>query len=162
VAHSRWTEVWYYEVRDVASLPPVIPKVTGPRCMTGSAWLRRIRWVVLRRTRPGCCWYHRVDWRAASETAIRLAGQAQAAGIPVEEIAEAIADGGLPCELSGADLEAVRALLGVDSGIIIVDDEPDNPFINEGRHRITAMRDTGVRRTVTVCSELVDADGDRC
>lgn len=111
----------------MASLPPVLPKVTGPPCMTGPHWLRRIRWVVLRRTRPGCCWYHRVDWRAASETTIRLAGQAQAAGITVEDIAEADAGGGLPCELSGADLQAVQALLDVDSGII-VDDEPDDPI----------------------------------
>jgi hypothetical protein len=28
------------------------------------------------------------------------------------------------------------------------------PAVNEGRHRITAMRDTGVRRTVTVRLEL--------
>jgi hypothetical protein len=155
VTRSRWTERWYYEVRDVAGLPPVRPKLTGPPCMTGAAWLRRIRWTVLRRARPACCWYHRVDWHAASETAVRLARQAQAAGIPVEDTAEAVAAGGLSCELAGADLEAVRALLDVDDGILIDDEDPaEPPAVNEGRHRITAMRDTGVRRTVTVRLEL--------
>jgi hypothetical protein len=161
-AHPPRGERFYYETRDVASLPAVLPRIEGPPCMLGPAWLRRIRWIAARRTRADCCWYHRVDWHAASETAILLAAQARAAGIPVEETAEAVASDGLPCELSGADLEAVQALLDVDTGIIIVDEKPDDPFINEGRHRITAMRDTGVRRTVTVCSELVDADGTRC
>jgi hypothetical protein len=48
----------------------------------------------------------------------------------------------------------------VASSIMIADDDPDDePWIHEGRHRITAMRDAGVRRTITIGTELVGADG---
>ena len=51
-----------------------------------------------------------------------------------------------PCELGGADLEALASLLDTQNDLMI-DDDPRDQRIQEGRHRITAMRDAGVRRT---------------
>ena len=42
----------------------------------------------------------------------------------------------------------------------MIDDDPRGQRIHEGRHRITAMRDAGVRRTLLVRIELIDAADD--
>ena len=152
----RWDIRWHYEIRDLASLPPV-RDLQEPPCMTGPAWLRRIRRLGSRQVRPDCCRYHRVDWHAVSEAAIRLAVRAQADGTAPEDVA----DGARPasCGLSGDDLEALGDLLRPETCIEIDDDDPHDQRVQEGRHRITAMRDTGVRRTVVLRPELVKPPG---
>ncbi len=56
-------------------------------------------------------------------------------------------------------MEALGDLLRPETGVEI-DDDPRDQSVYEGRHRITAMRDAGVRRTVTLRSELIEAAGD--
>jgi hypothetical protein len=98
------------------------------------------------RTRRDCCRYHRVDWHAVSAAAIRIALQAQASGTPPEEAAGAITPAS--CGLDGDDLEALGDLLMPEIGIQVDDDDPYDQHVYEGRHRVTAMRDARVRRTV--------------
>jgi hypothetical protein len=126
--------------------------------MTGSAWLRRIRRFGSRQDRSGCCRYHRVDWHAVNEAAIRIALQAQSDGTPPEDAADAI--DAAACGLAGDEMEALGDLLRPETGIEIDDDDPRDQSVYEGRHRITAMRDAGVRRTVNLRSELIEAAGD--
>jgi hypothetical protein len=45
-------------------------------------------------------------------------------------------------------------------GIQVDDDDPRDQHVYEGRHRITAMRDTRVRRTVILRPELIEVAGD--
>jgi hypothetical protein len=135
---------WHYEIRDVARLPPV-RDLEGPPCMTGQA-------------RLDCCWYHRIDWHAVSEAAIRLALQAQAGGTPPGDVADVVDPAS--CGLGGDDVEALDDLLRPETGIEIDDDDPHDQRVQEGRHRITAMRDAGVRRTVLLRPELIEATGD--
>jgi hypothetical protein len=78
---------------------------------------------------------------------IRLALQAQADGTPPEGAAD-------------AGLEVLGDLLRPEAGIEIDDDDPHDQRVQEGRHRITAIRDTGVRRTVILRPELVEDAGD--
>lgn len=148
----RWEARWHYEIRDLASLPPV-RDLEGQPCMTGPPWLRQAR----RRLRPrrDCCRYHRVDWHAVSAAAIRIALQAQASTTPPESAADAVTPAS--CGLDGEDLEALGDLLTPEIGIQIDDDDP---HVYEGRHRITAMRDAGVRCTVILRPELIEASGD--
>ncbi|MGH3157193.1 MAG: hypothetical protein ACRDNF_11535 [Streptosporangiaceae bacterium] len=154
MAGQAWTEHWTYEIKDLASLPQA-DDMDDPPCMTGPGWRRRLGRRFTRRS-ADCCWYHMVNWHTVSETAIRLAHDAQAAGITVPDVAE-YADGhpatrGFhPC-----DLEALDSLLSIHTGLMIADDEPRNQWISEGRHRITAMRDTHVRRTLLLRLELLD------
>jgi hypothetical protein len=156
----RWDVRWHHEVRDLASLPAV-RDLEGPPCMTGPAWLRwarRIRRPGSRQARADCCRYHRVNWHAVSEAAIRIALQAQASGTRPEAAAGAITPAS--CGLAGDDLEALGDLLTPEIGIEIDDDDPHDQHVYEGRHRITAMRDVGVRRTVILRSELIEAADD--
>ncbi len=39
---------------------------------------------------------------------------------------------------------------------MLADDDPGDQWIYEGRHRITAMRDAGVRRTLLVRLQLIN------
>ncbi len=140
----RWEARWHYEIRDLASLPPV------------RDWLRQAR----RRLRPrrDCCRYHRVDWHAVSAAAIRIALQAQPSGTPPEDAAGAITPAS--CGLDGEDIEALGDLLTPENGIQVDDDDPHAQHVYEGRHRVTAMRDAGVRRTVILRPELIEVSGD--
>lgn len=64
-------------------------------------------------------------------------------------------------DLAGADLQGLVAQLDVGNSIMIVDNDPDDVWINEGRHRITAMRDASVRRTILIGADLVSSTDDR-
>ena len=91
--------------------------------------------------------------------AIRLALQAQADRTPPEDVADAIDPAS--CCLGGDDLEALGDLLRPETGIEIDDDDPRDQRIQEGRHRITAMRDTGESAAqVLLRPELIEASGD--
>jgi hypothetical protein len=154
MTRPRWTEHRAYDVVPVASLPPA-REIVDPPCMTGPAWLRRL---LRQRGRPGCCWYHGVDWHAVNTAAIRIARQTQAEGISADQVAadlDAIETG-----LTGDDeLEALESLLNVYAGIMIDDDDPRDQHIAEGRHRITAMRDAKVMYTVVIRLQLTEAGG---
>ena len=154
MASQAWIEHWSYQVSNLASLPPV-EDMDDPSCMTGPAWQRRLRRLI---TRPSvdCCWYHAVDWHGVSETAIRLADAAQTAGIAVPDVAEYADTHPLTRRLGSRDVEALDSLLSINTGLMIDDDDPQDRQISEGRHRITAMRDTHVRRTLLLRLELLD------
>jgi len=145
---GQWDLRWHYEIRDLASLPRV-RGIEHPPCMTGPWWLRRIRRTA---AGPGCCWHHGINWHLVSETAIGIALQAQADGTPPEDILDAVDLAA--CGLDGDDQDGLISLLSAGGGIELDDGDPGDVTIYEGRHRITAMRDVGVRRTVILRSEV--------
>jgi hypothetical protein len=61
------------------------------------------------------------------------------------------------CGLAGEDQTGLILLLGPGAGIELDDEDPGDVTIYEGRHRITAMRDAGVRRTVIQRPEATPA-----
>ena len=147
----QWEARGHYEIRDLASLPRV-RGIEHPPCMTGPRWLRRIRRATAGRD---CCWYHGVNWHLVSETAIGIALQAQASETPPEDAFYALDLAA--CGLTGDDRAGLILLLGPGAGIELNDEDPADVTIYEGRHRITAMRDAGVRRTVIQRSEVTPA-----
>lgn len=151
---GRWDVRWHYEVTVLASLPRARDDLHEP-CMAGAAWLRRIRWLIARRTRSDCCRYHRVDWRAVNAAAVPVARQAEASGTQPEDLDSLIdaASRGL----AGNELEAVRDLFIPGAAIEVNDDDPRDRYLQEGNHRVTAMRDARARRTVTLRAELTEA-----
>lgn len=79
----------------------------------------------------GCCWYHMVDWRAAFEAAVRIVTDAAAAS-----------DWRVP----GVDVLLERPLS-------IVRSENGSEFIEDGQHRLTAMRQQGLTRVLVLMDE---------
>jgi hypothetical protein len=142
---------WHYEIRDLASLPRV-RGITWPPCMAGPWWLRRIRRAAAGRD---CCWHHGVNWHLVSETAIGIALQAQASGTSPGDTFDALDLAA--CGLTEDDQTGLVLLLGPGAGIELDDEDPADVTIYEGRHRITAMRDAGVRRTVIQRPEITPA-----
>lgn len=152
----KWNGTCRYEIRNVDSLP-CVRGIRKPLCMVGPSWVRRIWRSASRRN---CCRHHRIDWHLASETAISIVLQAEADGVPPGSVflEEHAAD--------GDDLEALVDLLAEGAGIEIAG-SGRREKICEGHHRIAAMRDAGVRRTVIQRLELTpawktgsEADGD--
>ncbi len=52
--------------------------------------------------------------------------------------------------------EAIDSLVGPGYAITLSDDDPDDVWYVEGRHRATAMLDAGVRETIVARLELLD------
>lgn len=154
VAAPAPVEPWMrYEVAAVVGLPT--PDLDGePVCMlAGTPWWRRLGRQVMPRRRPlTCCWYHGVDWAKATEAAIAALAAADA------EPREHDPDEHPEDERMIAAVAALRAQ-GLDERVLeaaetlfvaaIQPEGPDGvvPYIN-GRHRVQAMLDAGVRRTV--------------
>lgn len=111
--------------------------------------------MVPRRAGLDCCWYHRVDWATASAAAVTALARADAGELeqdPDEERDDPEHEGMFAAlkvlggvGLDTDTLEAARSLF-LDP-IQPESPETDWPYIN-GRHRVQAMLDAGVRRTV--------------
>jgi hypothetical protein len=140
-----------YQVAWTILLPR--PRRVNRGCITGAPpwWRCLARQVIPRRTARDCCYYHGIDWRRVSAAAIRVTRQARREGLAgqalsgqADELAEAQ---GLPPE----EEEALADLLSDHSGI-----QPGRRvslgrrYYTNGRHRTTAMLDSGVRRTVVI------------
>jgi hypothetical protein len=116
---------------------------------TAPPWRTRLaRQVTPRRATRDCCYYHRVDWHQVSATAIqvtRLARREGLAGPALSRRARELAQGR---DLPPQEKEALGKLLAGYSAIQPTRLLRRRPGYNNGRHRITAMFDSGVRRTI--------------
>ena len=106
--------------------------------------------MIPRRTVRDCCYCHSINWRQVSAAAIRITRQARRESLAGEAFGDRVAvlaeAQGLPAE----EEEALADLLADHSAI-----QPGRRFrlrggYTNGRHRTTAMLDSGVRRTVVI------------
>jgi hypothetical protein len=123
---------WLFRIDQVILLPLPDP-VTDPPCMADSRSRARhlVRRIVPGRTLRDCCWFHGVDWAAASEAAIAV-----------------LPDGVLdPTRTEGRSMSdpAARTLLAEPINTAGLDADVT---YRDGRRRLRAMLDQGVRRTV--------------
>ncbi|WP_216586390.1 hypothetical protein [Streptomyces brasiliscabiei] len=137
-------EIPVYEITPLAALPQPRP-FRQPSCMPGTrSWRRLLFW----RTHPArpalCCWYHQQDWTRLADTATALFEAAQNDGVTGPDIASYVLDKAQAAGLSGGDVDALHTLFSPALGICAT-----SGFTN-GQHRVQAMRDQGVSRTVTV------------
>jgi hypothetical protein len=151
---TDWIMRWHHDITPVADLP-LPQELERPACMAGRRMRgahRRIRQAAPRPEPKDCCQYHNQDWTLASETAIRLLAAAQAEGLAGEDAAERVAELARFEGLDTKDVNAIECLVSTVDPIML-DDDGD---INEGRHRIQAMIDQGVHRTVLLRLVLLD------
>lgn len=156
-AVPEWTERWTFVVSAVAALPH--PEVPGkPDCMTRRipAWRRTYRQLIPRRGGRGCCWYHGGDWHHVNTTAVRLLGQAHAVGATGKDAGELALDNAATEGITGWELEALASLLVVEPVQIELGGDPADRWYDNGRHRVMAMLDAGVRQTILLRWELLD------
>lgn len=139
-----------YDIIPVADLPE--PQPFREACMSYRAsplrsLLRRMRG---RRPGPGtgCCWYHKQDWAAVSELAIRLVEDARRDGLADEDIGEISMERARALGAADNDLPALRSLLS--PAVAISPHLGPDPGYTNGQHRARAMRDAGVKRTIVV------------
>lgn len=154
-----------YEVARVARVArlPVLNELADPARMTGRwVWVRRrlrrrVPWLVPAQKPRDCCWHHRVDWRSAAGVAVRLVRQAQAAGIPGEQIGDYVMGALFDEGLDDREERAVVLLVGSGAGIL-PNDEPNPGWLyHDGQHRVAAQLDQGVPQTIIQRFELLDA-----
>lgn len=127
------------------SRPNLSGKLEGePACMLGGTpWWRRVgRQVVPRRYGQTCCWYHGGDWHEVSRIALHLLRQARAVEPDPDDLPFAALSLAQARGISGWPAEALESLL-----LDPIQPDRETGYIN-GRHRIQAMLDAGVRRTL--------------
>lgn len=184
-AHEDWGETTEFEddpwrggsryrsqflVISVATLPPVAPFHTdGPMPQnnrSGCPLNPQAR--AQPRSVSGCCWYHSGNWHGVNVTAIQLL-TAAAARIPddattdqLDEVAFAITSAADTECVRGWERDALRSLF-LDPIELAQDDHEfgGRPWYVNGRHRVQAMRDANVDRTIIRCeTHLVTAQPD--
>ncbi|ONH32840.1 hypothetical protein [Pseudofrankia asymbiotica] len=153
----QWIERWSYVVTPLATLPTP-ETLNRPACMTRRVppWRRTYRRLVPSRGGRGCCWYHGGDWHRVNATAIRLVAQAHAAGATGLDVGDHVVAAARAEGLSGWQLEALESLLVIEPVRIELGGDPADRWYDNGRHRVTAMLDAGVRRTIVGRLELLD------
>jgi hypothetical protein len=139
------TLVLRYRVAFVLTLPKTTPFRQAEACMADRGlWRRRLlRQLAPRSTQADCCWYHGGDWHVVSRLAVRLLGEARRAAVEDRDIGDWAMDNPAVLGLSDWQTEALASLLA--PGIAI--DVDRRGYVN-GNHRVRAMLDAGVRRTV--------------
>jgi hypothetical protein len=126
------------------------PQGTDRGCFrTAPPWWKRLaRQVIPRRALRDCCYYHRVDWHQVSAAAIRVTRQARREGLAGRALGRRAAELAEAQDLPSQEKEALIALFTGDNTIRPTRLLRRRPGYDNGRHRITAMFDSGVRRTV--------------
>jgi len=104
--------------------------------------------VIPRRAPRDCCYYHSIDWHQVNAAAIRVTRQARREGLAGRALGRRAAELAEGQDLSPQEKEALVALFTGDSTIRPTRLLRRRPGYENGRHRITAMFDSGVRRTV--------------
>jgi hypothetical protein len=151
---AGWIQQWHHDITPVSSLP-LPQELEDPPCMTGRRLRvphRLVRQLASRPEPCDCCEYHGQDWSFVSETAIRLLGTAQGEGLTAEDSAGRVTELAEAEGLSERDIEAIHCLVSTTDRLML-DDEGG---IYGGRHRIQAMIDQGVRRTILLRLTLLD------
>jgi hypothetical protein len=139
-----WIERWHHDIVAVDQLPRP-HELEHPPCMVGRG---------LRTRQPGvrdCCEYHNQDWGFASETAIWLLQVASGEGLTGYEAADRVAELAEADAIPDSDVDAIVCLVSPDDPLMLDDDG----YIYGGRHRVQAMIDQGVKRTVLLRLELL-------
>ena len=141
------TEELHYRAAWVAAQPKTTPFRRAEECMPGEgAWRRRVLRQLVPRPVVGCdCWYHEGDWRAVSRLALRLLDEARRAGVADQDFEDWALRHPAAQDLTAWQVDALETLLSPSLGIHVT----RNRYTN-GNHRIRAMLDTGVRRTLVV------------
>jgi hypothetical protein len=113
-------------------------------------WRRLARQVVPRRAPRDCCYYHSVDWHQVNAAAIRVTRQARGEGLAGKALSDRAAELAEAQGLPEREKEALEDLLNVFRAIQPTRLLRRRPSYTNGRHRTTAMLDSGVRRTVVL------------
>ncbi|MFC8660592.1 hypothetical protein [Streptomyces sp. NPDC057199] len=141
-----------YKITRVVELPRPQP-FRQPRCMPGPrSWRRLLFWHTHPARPASCCWYHQQDWAELSETAIRLVEDAYRDGVTGKDLAPYALGKAETTGLDAAGIDALYTLFSPGRAVCAT-----TAFTN-GQHRVQAMRDQGVSRTVTVSWDIADEE----
>lgn len=112
-----------------------------------------------RRRVRDCCYYHGIDWHRVSAAAICITRQTRREGQEGEAFTSRLLELARAETLRSEEKRALTELLENGAGIQIDRHDDGRRYYINGRHRVTAMLDAGVRRTVVIGTrwEMLDA-----
>jgi hypothetical protein len=113
-------------------------------------WRCLARQLLPRREVRDCCYYHSINWRQVSAAAIRVTRQARREGLAGVAFGDRVTALARAQGLPAGEAEALDVLLADHTAIQPGRRSRLRRGYTNGRHRTTAMLDSGVRRTVVV------------
>ncbi|MGW6796795.1 hypothetical protein [Streptomyces chartreusis] len=122
------------------------------KCMSGGTpwWRPWAKRVFPEHGERSCCWYHSGDWHRVNRMALDALSRAQQEGVTAEDMANYASEYAVAVGASQWEKEVLRTLYSIADAIQPSGDGYiSNGFIN-GQHRVQAMVDAGVRRTVVL------------
>ncbi|MEU4154228.1 hypothetical protein [Streptomyces sp. NPDC026659] len=114
---------------------------------TGASRSRRLlrRILPTARTRT-CCWYHGGNWHAVTRLAVTALDRARREVVPHDELADLV---DRYAQAEGTSEWQRQALESLFRPAVAVQPDGEGGYIN-GQHRVQALMDAGVRRTVVL------------
>ncbi|MGW0836561.1 hypothetical protein [Streptomyces prunicolor] len=128
---------------------------------SGRPW--RLRWVRLalpRHDARTCCWYHSGDWHRVNRLALEALSRAQREGVKAKDMARYADKYAAAAGASEWERDALFSMYRSSDAV-----QPSGSrylsrsYIN-GQHRVQAMLDAGVRRTVVLRLTWPDSPAD--
>ena len=141
----RYTAEW------LLRLPRPAP-FRNPACMPPRRpwWHDALRQLAPRHSPRPCCGAHNGDWHQASRAALTLVRQAQRDGIADNDIYDHVLAQARAAGITGWQLGTVDRLVSPTEAIQLETDEDSRRLLVNGQHKMRAMLDQGVRRTITI------------
>ncbi|MFD9114841.1 hypothetical protein [Streptomyces bottropensis] len=128
------------------------PRPFREECLSGgrSWWRRWTNRVFRQHGGRSCCWYHSGDWHRVNGMALAALSRAQHEGVKPEDMAQYVREFAAAAGASEWEQSVLWTLYCPSEAIQPSGDGYlSTGFIN-GQHRVQAMRDAGVRRTVVL------------
>ncbi|MET8012831.1 hypothetical protein ABZU86_13705 [Streptomyces sp. NPDC005271] len=128
------------------------PRPFREECMSGGTpwWRRWTNRVFPQHGGRSCCWYHSGDWHRVNHMALAALSRAQHEGVKAECMGDYALEYAAAAGASEWEQQVFRTLYCLGDAIQPSGDGYiSNGFIN-GQHRVQAMLDAGVRRTVVL------------
>ncbi|MEV6503400.1 hypothetical protein [Streptomyces prunicolor] len=138
------------------------PSPFRKKCLSGGRpwWLRWVRLAFPRHDERSCCWYHSGDWHRVNCLALDALSRARHEGVTAKDMARYADKYAVAAGASDWEREALFSVFRRSDAL-----QPSGSrylsrgYIN-GQHRVQAMLDAGVRRTVVLRVTWPDSPAD--
>ncbi|MGW3311477.1 hypothetical protein ACWDG9_33395 [Streptomyces sp. NPDC001073] len=135
------------------------PSPFREECLSGGRpwWLRWVRMVFPRHDERSCCWYHSGDWHRVNRLALDALSRARPEGVKAEDMARYADRYAVAAGASAWERDALFTMYRSSDALQPSGSRYLSPDYINGQHRVQAMLDAGVRRTVVLRVEWPDS-----
>lgn len=128
------------------------PQPFREACLSAGApwWRRWTNQIFPSGEKRSCCWYHSGDWHRVQAVARDALARARRANVSAEDMRDYVLQYATEAEASSWEREVLVSLFSLSDSIQVSRRGWFGKSFTNGQHRVQAMLDAGVRRTVVL------------